>query len=337
MPPLSLQATQDPAAAPVEAKSENGDEGVTLETDYMEETFLQPGEGARELNESERGRDGLPGWWEIDSKFFNLRVGPNYKKNGKKEPSLSSMFRQVSLDWYKCDSIVSPMGPLMDLPVPTVVSPHPDVPSLFILNICLPAIPPAIMRPPDDGPCFQVVFIAEMTQECADYLQNIDAAPPAFKLFADWCRSGCQKGSDHFGRFKIMGTVLNWDEIHLPGIMKRYNSKPCVCTNSGSTVRGKLPHPNESITYIDMNVNVFRWGLLARQGLNSLKSKAPEMKFNITMTIEAHNDEEMPERSLFTSSVQFIDPFDGVRRLTQPAVEWLRKEAKKQNRVFEKV
>ena len=102
-------------------------------------------------------------------------------------------------------------------------------------------------------------------------------------------------------------------------------------------LQGKLPHPNESITYIDMNVNVFRWGLLARQGLNSLKSKAPEMKFNITMTIEAHNDEEMPERSLFTSSVQFIDPFDGVRRLTQPAVEWLRKEAKKQNRVFEKV
>lgn len=43
------------------------------------------------------------------------------------------------------------MGPLMDLPMPTVVSPHPDVPSLFVMSIVLPAGAPVIMRPPDDG------------------------------------------------------------------------------------------------------------------------------------------------------------------------------------------
>lgn len=34
-----------------------------------------------------------------------VQVGPDYKKRGKKEPSESSMFRQVSLDWYKCDAM----------------------------------------------------------------------------------------------------------------------------------------------------------------------------------------------------------------------------------------
>lgn len=94
-----------------------------------------------------------------------------------------------------------------------------------------------------------------------------------------------------------------------------------------------MPHPNENIHYIDMTVNVFKWGLMARQGLNSLKQKAPELKFDMTMTIEAHVDDEMPERSLFASSIQYFDPFDGVRRLTAPTVEWLRQEAKRQNKM----
>lgn len=111
--------------------------------------------------------------------------------------------------------------------------------------------------------------------------------------------------------------------------LSAYGRRSCV----GAALQGSLPHPNEGITYVDMTVNVFRWGLMARQGLNSLKQKAPEMKFDITMTIEAHADEDMPERSLFASSVQFIDPFDGVRRLTTPAVEWLRLEAKKQKKM----
>mmetsp|Transcript_20436 Transcript_20436/g.53195 ORF Transcript_20436/g.53195 Transcript_20436/m.53195 type:complete len:336 (+) Transcript_20436:29-1036(+) len=327
------------AAAPVEevdpatlqAAATGAD--TRTETDFLEETFLQTGEGCSHLvDDDDRGREGLAGWYECPGENFNLRVGPNYKKHGKKAPSLSAMFREVSLDWYKCDSIVSPMGPLMDLPVPTVMSPDPEVPSLFIMTLVLPQSC-QLMRPPTDGPCIQVVFVAEMTEETAEYLRDIENAPGAYQLFKDWCREGATKGSNFHGRFKIIGTVLNWEEVRLPQMAKSYNSKPALVKESGTMFKGTLPHPNEKVSYVDWTVNIFKWGSMARKGIDSLKHRAPEVKFNVCTTIEAKGDHEMPERCLFSTSCQFLTVFDDLRRLTPEMIEWLTAEAKKKGKM----
>lgn len=82
--------------------------------------------------------DRTPGYRDIQlpHEEFKLRIGPDYKKNKKKAPSLDAMFEVVSVDWYTHGRCIRPIGPLLDLPEPKVKSPIPEVvPPLYIFNI----------------------------------------------------------------------------------------------------------------------------------------------------------------------------------------------------------
>eukprot|EP00041_Stephanoeca_diplocostata_P016984 m.337378 g.337378 ORF g.337378 m.337378 type:complete len:165 (-) comp20549_c1_seq14:691-1185(-) len=131
-------------------------------------------------------------WMNIDASVFKLRVGPNYKKHGKKESSLPAFYEVVTFDYYKCDTVHSNIASIINLPVPKHISPHPDIPSLFIMNYIVPDIKAAMMSPPSEGPCVQVVFIAQLKQEVVEVLKNMDTAPPVYKLFAEWCKHGTE-------------------------------------------------------------------------------------------------------------------------------------------------
>jgi len=56
---------------------------------------------------------------------FNLRIGPNYKKHGKKAPSNSSLYEVVTMDYFSADKVYTQLGHIVDFPEPKHKSTRP--------------------------------------------------------------------------------------------------------------------------------------------------------------------------------------------------------------------
>lgn len=65
--------------------------------------------------------------------------------------------------------------------------------------------------------------------------------------------TGCRQGpsdADFRGRFKVIATVKNMEQLDLPGFISNYNSKPVLITKSGSLCKGD--------GYCEMDIRVHR-------------------------------------------------------------------------------
>lgn len=65
--------------------------------------------------------------------------------------------------------------------------------------------------------------------------------------------TGCRQGpsdADFRGRFKVIATVKNMEQLDLPGFISNYNSKPVLITKSGTLCRGD--------GYCEMDIRVHR-------------------------------------------------------------------------------
>ena len=81
-------------------------------------------------------------YWSGDSSKFHVRMGPNYKKTGKKEPSKQGLFDLCSVDLLRTDVRVKESGDIFNRPeIPGVTdrdTGHAYIPSLFIVNCSVP-------------------------------------------------------------------------------------------------------------------------------------------------------------------------------------------------------
>ena len=67
-----------------------------------------------------------------------MRTGPNYKKNGKKEPSGPSLYELVHMDLFKAPTTMEGMSDTIRFPHVPRDTHHPDVPPLIVINGILP-------------------------------------------------------------------------------------------------------------------------------------------------------------------------------------------------------
>ena len=124
-----------------------------------------------------------------DGTAFDLRVGPDYKRHGRKAPSRRHMYTPVTLDVFKGKSIVYHVGQRLTLPPP------PDgggsenasgLPRRLIINAIIPAEAPSLMGGPPDGACYQVV--ACFTASAAALQAWVDEGSEAARLFGRFVR-----------------------------------------------------------------------------------------------------------------------------------------------------
>lgn len=115
-------------------------------------------------------------WSTVDSAAFSLRVGPDYNRNKKKEPSPPSILDLVGIDFLQSPQRIDNIGSLVDLPSEwtnydciekqQALNVHP----LLILNFQFPSeIPsswlPFFLQPAvDNGPGFSVVLYCRISQ-----------------------------------------------------------------------------------------------------------------------------------------------------------------------------
>jgi len=240
------------------------------------------------------GQSSLDHAWEPgDHQRFRLRVGPNYKKYGRKEPSGPVLLELLEVDLFKSSALVHNLGEFIALPEPRVPVPEGSaVPPIFVVHGSLPFEAPSMLGN-SNGPTLNAVFYFGLREETQQALASLETAPKAVQLLETFCRSAHADPSV-FNRFKCIGMLRNYEEVGMPSIMKGYNGKPVLIRNR-SAVKGGSGVMDQQQDSIIMHVNVRLWPLLARTGLHTLFGASAKCDLDVGFTIEGRADDELPE------------------------------------------
>ena len=227
-----------------------------------------------------------PTWTPATGSNFHVRVGPNYVKTGKKEASLDNLYEVYSVRYFRspCRTIggatrIMPLPKMMDrcctqngdLKIavdgmeklnmggePTVLKPcnsshselkNTKIPDVLVVHFMLPYKDPNMFKQNDDGPGGECVYYLRPTQRFLDEVSGKIAMTPATRLFCRWCHE-CQNNAEMRGRFKCMALVRDIEK-HNFGLLKSYNGKPVLITESGRVCSGF----HGDVRYLEMTAN----------------------------------------------------------------------------------
>ncbi|KAL7541014.1 hypothetical protein ACHAXR_010563 [Thalassiosira sp. AJA248-18] len=284
-----------------------------------------------------------PSWTPVDGTEFKVRVGPNYPKNGKKENSLESLYEVYAVRYYRSGKrTVGGATRIMPLPVEEEHSNnehdddveggdetndgdaaagenhairggthHPElqetkIPDVLVVHFMLPYEPPNMFKQKDDGPGGECVYYLRPSRKFLDEISGRITPPtPATALFQKWCEE-CESNFGMRSRFKCMALVRDIEK-HNFGLLKSYNGKPVLITESGRVCSGF----HGDVRYLEMTANVHYWAFMAKKGFVSLIPKFANMQMEVGFTIQAHIDSEMPECMLGSTVLSYISEKTG--------------------------
>jgi len=168
----------------------------------------------------------------------------------------------------------------------------PKMPSLFIVNFQMPSeFPTSFFSEITDGVGHSVVLYFRVTPDTVTALNNLKSAPPAVRLFHEYCTKGPEADHDpnspYRSRFKITVRCDNIEEFGLPSFITSYNAKPVLIRNTGNLLRGE--------GYVEMDINVHRFASVPKKALATLISRFDKMFVKMGFCVESREDNEMPE------------------------------------------
>mmetsp|Transcript_59936 Transcript_59936/g.167946 ORF Transcript_59936/g.167946 Transcript_59936/m.167946 type:complete len:429 (-) Transcript_59936:140-1426(-) len=307
--------------------------GQTMDEWNEPDTFPETGEG--------------PYWSKGHGEGFMVRTGPNYKKEGLKTQSQSSMYVAVSCDAVrgqdKITDVVTkyahgrlppppscsessqgaaPMEWTRDCPLPRVIC----------INMMMPHTTGVVPMVKDAGCSFVGYFhikpdtIREARSEkpspavrlFMDFWQGPAGAPdgpltdPNRSLFARVDKK--VKKDQQSGLFKVIAQCLNPSDVNVPAMLHAYNGKPCLITKCGYIIKD----PN--LEWLEIGIDVRGFNLLARKMLCSLRHLLPRTKIHYGFLIQGVEDEDLPEGIVCDMYVHGCDMMNDPKLLDAPAV-----------------
>ncbi|KAK1742818.1 DUF1336 domain-containing protein [Skeletonema marinoi] len=174
------------------------------------------------------------------------------------------------------------------------------IPDVLVVHFMLPYEPPNMFKQKDDGKGGECVYYLRPSQRFLDEISGKIPETPATTLFVKWCNE-CESDIQMRSRFKCMALVRDIEK-HNMGLLKSYNGKPVLITESGRAASGY----HGDIRYLEMTANVHYWAFMAKKGFVSLIPKFKSMQMEVGFTIEAHGDSEMPECMLGSTVLSYI-------------------------------
>ena len=147
-----------------------------------------------------------------DASAFQLRVGPNYKKNKQKAPSAPALYDLLSMDFLYADSPLKNTADKFRIPsipgITDISTGHAHIPPMLIINTWLPGEEPSMFQKSVDGETYSIPMVFVLSKDTLEQLKNIDTASPGVRLWSEWCRRA-ENEPDFRGRFKCMGMIEN--------------------------------------------------------------------------------------------------------------------------------
>lgn len=231
--------------------------------------------------------------WTNDAAFA-VRCGPNYKKYKKKSQSLPSLYDVVCVRGFKSNQRSHDITNMLPLPKHNSIAAT-GIPQLLIVQFCFP-YEMNMFKKSFDGYGSEMTFYLTPSERLLKELENTPS--PAVKLFQKWSQT-CVNDEKMRCRFKCMGFVENLECLNL-NWLKQYNGKPVLITESGSVMK----HQDN---ILEMSVNIHKWSFLAKKSFVSLIPKFQEMQLRVGFTIEALEEDEMPECILGSVTLHNLD------------------------------
>lgn len=149
-----------------------------------------------------------------DPTMFNLRIGPNYKKNKQKAPSGPALYELHSMDFLYGDAPLKHTSDKFIIPnipgVTDISTGHSHIPPMIIINTWLPGEEPSLFAKNTDGETYSIPMVFVMTKDTLEQLKDLENAGPAVKLWSEWCRKA-ESDAEFRGRFKCMGMIEDID------------------------------------------------------------------------------------------------------------------------------
>lgn len=140
--------------------------------------------------------------------MFNLRVGPNYKKMGKKAPSGPELYKFDKCDLVQTSSsrlnVISGEGQFQHF-VPELGAGRLEgtrIPAKMIVTANLPTDSPSMFNTPEEGPSFVIVFYFAASEALvaeAEKIKNGTCVDPSVLLLNKWC-SVAETNRNEMGR-----------------------------------------------------------------------------------------------------------------------------------------
>jgi len=250
-------------------------------------------------------------WSKGLERCFDLRCGPNYRKNKRKQEAVGSMYECISVDILTGVSVITKIVDEL-IPVPpaqtigngrSVWSRSCGLPRVLCINVQLPYRSTNFFGLDDPG-C-SVVAVFHIKSETLDELQT-SRHSSKLKLFKQFCDGpvGCldkrvkssSSSTNSGGVLKAIACCKNFDECAsdmnkiLRDQLHSYNgTKPCLITKSGQLM--KDPHGE----WMEISVDVRQFSFAATVLLSQCRETFATASLHIGFTIQGTEDEDLPE------------------------------------------
>jgi len=239
---------------------------------------------------------------EAAGSSFHVRVGPNYPKNGLKAASAESLFELVSVDLFTTEQCAFHLAESIRMPAALPDGPGLQLPQLLLVTVQVPQESPGLFSGAQDkGSTLTAAFTFHLRKEAiADAASATPSA--AVRLLARYYERATSD-QEVKKTFKMIGRARNFDQLGLPGWMKRFNGKPVIIHQSGEVFAGR----RGGVRYLQEDVLVGRWSLWAKQGVHTLMPRYSEIDAEIGFVLQGNEDDELPEQMLGAARLPFID------------------------------
>ena len=135
--------------------------------------------------------------------------------------------------------------------------------------------------------------------------------PPALRLLHRFVTadSDPHTGDKHFlrDRFKGIARIANLDEANIATaprkLIQTYNSTPFLIRTTSTFYNDPTGHN----AYFEVDVDVHRFGYLARLGLSGVRERIKDVVFDWAFVIEGHTDDELPENILSAARLGHLE------------------------------
>lgn len=267
-------------------------------------------------------------WSLADTSRQQLRVGPNYPRNGHKAPSLPALYAIHGMD------VVHGSGPISQVvpsrcPLPEALpgwSRDLGIPRLFVLNVLMTHKPGPRMfgeHPKDDhgvSVVVQCVPTPETLRVARLVADGAAAGPqertlPAVRLlrtfFERGTTNGVGKGARASGVLKVMASVENIERISLPALIRptimKFHGKPILLTDQAMTFKD-----HEGGEWMEFDFDMRKFLYPARSTLVNLGHRLKEETCHVAFALQGDKDDELPEVALVDLRLHNLDIYGGV-------------------------
>lgn len=267
-------------------------------------------------------------WKKGDGEGLQVRCGPDYANRRQHMMTKPGhLYQTLTVDSVKSSvPLHSVLGSAASCPPPSPDSqwtPACPLPRVLCINVMLPYYNPKNPWAAEDGGCSYVGFF-EITNETVQQSQS-ETPPASVQLFRSFCEGpagfpGCPL--DHpdrsmsrrrdLSKFKDMdsgllraaGWCLNQAELGVPEFLHQFNGKSFVIADSGYVI--KDTHGE----WLEVGFDVRKFPFLFVEVLYNFRDFIPKAKCHYGFTVQAVEDEEMPEGiicDVYMSGINILD------------------------------